>query len=239
MTAWPAVKESKARAQIAGVIASRADLRFAAQMRLPPDLFELRLDHLIGCLDELEKKISILRAPLIITARHPAEGGANRLSIQQRRTLLLRFLPCTRYVDVELRSAKPLRPVLDLARRKNIRRIISFHDFNNTPSVRVLKAKARAAKSTDADIFKVATRTDTPAQLERLLDFVASNDVDLSIAAMGMGKLGSISRLVLAQLGSPLIYASLRQPTIEGQLSIQQLCSALAALKINRGRKEK
>lgn len=239
MTAWSVVKESKARAQIVGVIASGADLRFAAQMGPPPDLFELRLDHLVGCLDELEKKISILRAPLIITARHPAEGGANRLPTQQRRALLLRFLSRARYVDVELRSAKPLRPVLELARRKNVRRIISFHDFNNTPSVRVLKAKGRAAKSTGADIFKVATRTDTPAQLERLLDFVASNDVDLAIAAMGMGKLGSISRLVLAQLGSPLIYASVRPPVIEGQLSIQQLRSALAALKINRGRKEK
>jgi 3-dehydroquinate dehydratase-1 len=239
MTAWSAVKESKARAQIAGVIASRADLRFAAQMRLPPDLFELRLDHLVGCLDELEKRISTLRVPLIITARHPAEGGVNRLSIQQRRTLLLRFLPRARYVDVELRSAKPLRPVLDLARRKNIRRIISFHDFDNTPAIRMLKAKAHAAKSAGANIFKVATRTDTPAQLERLLDFVASPDVDLAIAAMGMGKLGGISRVILAQLGSPLIFASLRQPSIEGQLSIQQLRSALAALKVNRGGKEK
>jgi 3-dehydroquinate dehydratase I len=239
MTAWSLVKESKAHAQIVGVIASRADLLFATRMSRPPDLFELRLDYLAGCLEELEKKMSILRAPLIITARHPGEGGANRLPAQRRRELLFRFLSRAHFVDLELRSAKPLRPVLDLARRENIRRIISFHDFNNTPSVRVLKAKARAAKSTGADIFKVATRTDTPAQLERLLDFVASNDVDLAIAAMGMGKLGRISRLVLAQLGSPLIYASLRPPPIEGQLSIPQLRSAFAALKINRGGKEK
>jgi 3-dehydroquinate dehydratase-1 len=99
----------------------------------------------------------------------------------------------------------------------------------------MLKAKVHAAKSAGANIFKVATRTDTPAQLERLLDFVASNDVDLAIAAMGMGKLGRISRLILAQLGSPLTYASLRQPTVEGQLPIRQLRHALAALKIKGG----
>ena len=234
MTARSAVKESKAHAQIAGVIASRADLQLALRMRLPPDLFELRLDQLLGCLDELEEKTPTLRVPLVITARHPAEGGANRLSTQRRRALLLRFLPHARHVDVELRSAKALQSVLDLARRKNIHRIISFHDLDNTPSIRTLKAKARAAKSAGANIFKVATRTDTPAQLERLLDFVASNDVDLAIAAMGMGKLGGISRVILAQLGSPLIYASLRQPAIEGQLSLQRLRSALAALKIKR-----
>ena len=235
MTAWSAVKESKAHAQIVGVIASRADLRFALRMRLPPDLFELRLDQLPGCLDELEEKAPTLRIPLIITARHPAEGGANRLSTQRRLALLLRFLPHARYVDVELRSAKALKSILDLARRKSIRRIISFHDFDNTPSIRTLKGKARAAKSAGANIFKVATRTNTPAQLERLLDFVAGHDVDLAVAAMGLGKLGSISRIILAQLGSPLIYASLRQPAIEGQFSLQRLRSALAALKIKEG----
>jgi 3-dehydroquinate dehydratase-1 len=235
MTAPSAVKDSKAHAQIAGVIASWADLKFAGGMTRPPDLFELRLDHLVGCLDELETKISILHRPLLITARHPTEGGANRLSIQRRRALLLRFLPHARYIDIELRSANALQSVLDIARRKNIRRIISFHDFDITPPIRTLKAKARAAKSAGANIFKVATLTDTPAQLERLLDFVASHDVDLPVAAMGIGKLGSISRIIFAQLATPLLYASLRQPTIEGQLSVQQLRSALAALKIKEG----
>src|ERR1700682_2669215 len=111
MTARTPVKISKRRAQIVGVIASGADLQLAAGMANPPDLFELRLDCLITCLDQLEKKR--LPAPVIITARHPAEGGANRLSIQRRRELFMRFLPCARYVDLELRSAKSLRSVLD------------------------------------------------------------------------------------------------------------------------------
>src|SRR5947207_1670235 len=118
MTARTSVKASKARARIVAVIASRPDLQRALRMTSPPDLFELRLDHLIGCLDEVETKMSILRVPLIVTARHPKEGGANRLSVQRRRALLMRFLPQARYVDVELRSAKALRHVLDSARRK-------------------------------------------------------------------------------------------------------------------------
>jgi 3-dehydroquinate dehydratase I len=232
MTARISVKISKAHARVVAVIASRPDLHRALRMTNPPDLFELRLDRLLGCLDEVEKKISILPAPLIITARHPAEGGANRLSAQQRRDLLERFLRHARYVDVELRSAKALRPVLARARKNKIRRIISFHDLGDTPSVRVLKSKARSAKSQGADIFKVASRTDTPAQVARLLDFAANEDVDLAKSVMGMGKLGALSRIVLAQLGSVLIYTALQQPKVEGQLSIKQLRSALSRLKI-------
>ncbi|HJX24638.1 MAG TPA: type I 3-dehydroquinate dehydratase [Chthoniobacterales bacterium] len=204
----------------------------ASHLTTPPDLFELRLDHLIGLLDELEKKAPILRVPLIITARHPDEGGANQLSIQRRRELLLRFLPHARYVDVELRSVRELRSVLELARRKKVHRIISFHELKETPSARSLKAKARAAIAADANSLKIATRTDTPAQLVRLLEFFVNEDVDLPISAMGIGQLGAASRVVLAQLGSAFTYASIGRPTIEGQLSIRQLRSAFTALKI-------
>jgi len=88
------------RPRVVGVIASRADLDRALQMRGPPDLFELRLDRLAGIVDPLENKLPRLRAPLIITARHPQEGGANKLTLGERRDLLIRFLPHTHYVDV-------------------------------------------------------------------------------------------------------------------------------------------
>ena len=232
MTARTPVKISKRRAQVVAVITSPTELRRALRVNVPPDFFEIRLDHLIGCLDEVEKKISILPAPIIITARHPAEGGANRLSTRRRNELLMRFLPLARYVDLELRSAEVSRAFLDLARKKKVGRIISFHDLRKTPTVRALKTKARAAKSHGADIFKVATRTDTLAQAERLFDFFASHDVDLAISAMGIGKLGAVSRMVLAQLGSVLNYGALSRPAVTGQLSIEQLRSALTAAKI-------
>jgi 3-dehydroquinate dehydratase type I len=83
--------------------------------------------------------------------------------------------------------------------------------------------KARAAKSHGADIFKVATRTDTPAQLARLLEFITNKDVDLAVSVMGLGKLGALSRILLAHYGSALIYASLGASQIEGQMSLEQL----------------
>ncbi|HEV3244224.1 MAG TPA: type I 3-dehydroquinate dehydratase [Chthoniobacterales bacterium] len=215
------------RPQLVGVIASPADLRFAIAMRQPLDLFELRLDHLYRALDQLERKMSILSAPVIITARDPREGGANNLSLQKRLNLLLRFLPYAKYVDVELRSARAFKSLLARARKQNVRRILSFHNFKSTPSPRSLRAKASLAKAHGADIFKVATRIDTRGDLARLVDFVMDKDVDLSVSAMGIGKLGAISRLLLARGGSVLNYASLQRSQIEGQLPIELLRSAL------------
>jgi len=218
---------------IVGVIASPADLRFAVTMHQPPDLFELRLDHLCGMLDPLERKMSILSgrrgepAPVIVTARDPREGGANNLSFQQRLDSLLRFLPYAKYLDVELRSTRGFKSLLERARKQHVRRILSFHDFKSTPSPRSLGARAASAKAHGADIFKVATRTDTPAELARLVDFVMNKGVDLSVSAMGIGRLGAISRLLLASYGSVLNYGSLRQAQVEGQLPIELLRSAL------------
>jgi len=223
--------------QIVGVITSPRDLRFAIAMRQPPDLFELRLDCLYGMVDQLERKMSILSAkgqtrrgessPVIITARDPREGGANNLSRKERHELLLRFLPHAKYVDVELRSARAFKTLLASARKQNVRRILSFHDFKSTPSPRGLRAKAALAKVQGADIFKIATRTDTPAQLARLIDFVTDKEVDLPVSAMGIGRLGAISRLLLARCGSVLNYAALHRSQVEGQLPIDLLRSAL------------
>ena len=215
---------TKRRPRIVVVIASGADLERALRMRRLPDLFELRLDHLADIAGDVEKVLSRLRTPLIITARDPHEGGANKLLLRQRRDLLLRFLDHADYIDVELRSARALQSLLANAKTKRVGRIISFHNFGSTPSARILTAKARQARVHGAAIFKVATRTDTPMELGRLLEFMTSSRLNLSLAVMGIGKLGSISRVLLARAGSVLIYASVSETTdVEGQLSLGQL----------------
>lgn len=221
MTARRSIKR---RPQIVGVIASRADLERAVRMRRQPDLFELRLDRLAGLLGRVEKLIPKLRTPFIITARHPDEGGAGELGLRHRRDLLARFLSHASYIDIELRSLRALQPLLKFAEDQNVGRIVSFHNFKSTPRARILAAKAREAKSHGADVFKVATRTDTPIELGRLLQFITNNRLDLALAVMGIGKLGAISRVLLARAGSALVYASLGAISdIEGQLSLEQL----------------
>jgi 3-dehydroquinate dehydratase-1 len=223
MTARRATAE-RPRCRVVGVIASPADLNRAIRIRRPPDLFEVRLDCLANIVEQLETKLPRLRAPLIMTARHPREGGANKLSLRERRNLLSRFLPHAKYVDVELRTAFALDSLLRLAGQKKVRRIISFHNFKSTPSLPTLRTKEQAAERHAADIFKVATRTDTPLEVSRLLSFLTNRNIELPVSAMGIGKLGAISRVLLTRAGSALVYGSItRESNIEGQLSLGQL----------------
>lgn len=215
--------------QIVAVIFSRTDLGRAVRLQNPPDLFELRLDALSvpAHRHPADAKWEKLRAPLIITARHPREGGANELSLQQRRALLLQFLPRAAYLDIELRSARALAPLLTRARKKKIRTILSFHDFTTTPSRARLQSLACAAHSLGADIFKIATRTDSRAQLERLLDLLELRSTKMQIAVMGMGRLGRSSRVESARRGSALSYVHLGTPRTAGQLSLPQMRAEL------------
>jgi 3-dehydroquinate dehydratase-1 len=135
----------------------------------------------------------------------------------------LHFLPRAKYVDVELRSVRALQPVLRAAARNKIATIISFHDFEATPSAARLDEIASRARSLGAAIVKVATRTDTPAQLDRLLDFFDRQRRAADVVAMGIGKLGRASRMELARRGCLLNYAHLGSPAATGQLSIQDL----------------
>jgi 3-dehydroquinate dehydratase-1 len=213
--------------QIVGVISSRADFRSAVRMRTPPDFFELRLDAAATRLEEIRGAIGKLQAPLIITARHPREGGFNELSSRERHDLLREFLPHATCVDIEMRSGRPLAAILEEARRKDVRTIISFHDFTATPSRARLDEIARRAQSLGADFLKIATRVDTAVELNRLLDFYERHGRQMRIAAMGIGRLGRISRLEFARRGSALNYAYLAAPQTAGQFSIAQLRRAV------------
>jgi 3-dehydroquinate dehydratase I len=207
--------------KVVGVIFSQSDLRGALRMRRPPDLFEVRLDRFVHDLAEIKAEVPRLPAPLIITARHSAEGGANNLSAARRRALLLDLLPVAKYVDVELRSVRELGGVLEEAAALEVSVIISFHDFRTTPSRAELDRLAERVRPFGAAFFKVATRTDTRAQLATLLNFFEAHRRN-RIIAMGIGKLGRASRLELARAGCQLNYVHLGSRAVAGQLSIEQ-----------------
>jgi 3-dehydroquinate dehydratase-1 len=209
--------------QIVGVIYSRSDFQRALRMRNPPDLFELRLDRINDCLDEIQADVAQLPAPLIITARHPREGGADGLSARRRRELLLEFASRGAYIDIELRAKRSFEAVLQSAAAAGIRKIISFHDFKSTPSAGRLDEIAANARSSGADVVKIATRTDTEFQTRTLLDFYDRHRRQGPVAAMGIGKFGRASRLELARRGAALNYAHLGSASVPGQLSVRDL----------------
>jgi 3-dehydroquinate dehydratase I len=224
------VKNGARTGRLVGVIASPAALARAARLRQPPDLFELRLDTLRGSLGDVAHAIPKLRAPLILTARHPREGGAGALGSGERRALLLQFLEHAAFVDLELRSVRQMKTLIDEIRGRKIGLIISHHDLRHTPSRDTLRRLTKAAAAFQPALFKIAARTDTPAELARLVALVAETKrARFPIAAMGIGKLGLESRRRLERIGSALTYVSLGEPIVSGQPTLGQLRRARRA----------
>jgi 3-dehydroquinate dehydratase-1 len=217
---------------VVGTIHSDAALRQA--LRLKPktvDFLEVRVDHFIDDLPALTAALRKLKSPLIITVRHPDEGGAAPgLSFSRRAELYRQFLPFAALIDVELRSAKALSPILDEARKAGVGRILSWHDFQKTPSTKALRQRWEKAREFAPEIIKFATRTRTARDFARLLDFLVTAPRRPAMSLMGMREFGKISRLTLARSGSVLNYGYLGELQVPGQWEARELKEHLALI---------
>jgi 3-dehydroquinate dehydratase-1 len=120
-----------------------------------------------------------------------------------------------------------MRSVLASAKRHRVRLILSFHDFKKTPSLAVLRRKIRQALRWGAAVVKIATVLGSPRDLTALLTL---QDGSGTLATMGMGPLGKVSRLVLPMAGARLVYGYLDRPQVEGQWPAEMLSARLAEL---------
>ncbi len=175
------------------------------------DSLEVRLDCLEGI--RLPGKFPL---PVIATARHPAEGGSGDLPLSRRSELLRDSLAWASAIDVELRSASRLAPVVAEAHQHGRTVILSHHDFAATPTVSVLRKLSLRAADAGADLFKVATLLRDQHDLQRLIEFQMSS-AKVPVVTMGMGPAGRFSRLVLCGFGAPLCYGWLGKPQVPGQ----------------------
>jgi len=205
------------RRNVVAVVHSTPGLKLA--MKLEPaavDLIEIRLDTLNPSLSGLESALAGLRHPLILTARHPQEGGQHGLSPAERSALLKQFLPFASAIDIELRSVERMGGVMQMARNRGVAIIVSHHNFHSTPSPARLHELARRALLARADIFKLAAHVESPADLATLITFFTKQK-RMPLSVMAMGGLGRVSRLLFGQIGSVLNYGYLDRAAVSGQ----------------------
>lgn len=193
------------------------------------DLFELRLDLLGLETAELRAAIPRLELPILLTARHPAEGGQGTEAPEGRLALLEPVLDLASLLDVELRSALELKGLRDRARSLSIGVIGSFHDFQATPGEEVLNGAIDMAQTFGFDAVKLATFLNGPDDLIRLMKLLIGPR-RLPMSLMGMGGLGRLSRLTLSKLGSLLNYGYLGASNAPGQWPAAQLKELLSEL---------
>jgi 3-dehydroquinate dehydratase-1 len=208
---------------VVGTVHSAGSLRAASRLKAGDvDVLEFRIDSLAGQLDEAARAMKAAKFPVLLTVRHPAEGGANKLTAKRRKELYRAFLPHAAMIDVELRSLPAFSDIVAEAANAGCAVVVSNHDFAKTPTLATLLARRDQALAAGADIFKVACVASTAMDLARLLEFTAKTPHGY-ISAMGMGRFGRVSRPALAEAGSVLNYGYLDQPNAPGQWEAREL----------------
>lgn len=178
-------------------------------------LVELRIDYIRRDIS-LKRLLADRPSPVIITCRREADGGKWTGS-EEARMMLLRsaIAEGVEYVDLEHDIAG------DIPRYGKTKRIISMHDFDSTP-LDLPRIHARLA-ALDADIVKIATMAQTPADNVRMLRLV--RDSEIPTIGICMGEMGIPTRLLAGRFGSPFTYATFHheRTLAPGQLSYRQM----------------
>jgi 3-dehydroquinate dehydratase I len=193
------------------------------------DVIELRLDSLNLPVDTIRAALTSNVTPILLTARHPAEGGQGSVDAAGRMALIEPLLDLAALVDIELRSAMEMKPLIDKAHARSVQVIGSFHDFQATPTDEILRGAISFAQPAGLDGVKLATYINSPADLTRLIT-LTSEPQRLRLSCMGMGPWGRVSRLVLAKCGSLLNYGYMGESNAPGQwpaASLKQMLSEL------------
>lgn len=200
-----------------------------AQREAACDVIELRLDTLKTPAADVRAALVGSATPILLTARHPAEGGQGSVDAAGRIALIEPLLDLAALVDIELRSAMEMRPLVLKAQGMGVRVVGSFHDFQATPGEEVLRGAINFAQPAGLDAVKLATFLNGTADLTRLITLTAEVH-RLRLSSMGMGPLGRVSRLVLAKCGSLLNYGYLGEANAPGQWPAHHLKELLAEL---------
>lgn len=193
------------------------------------DLAEIRLDLLKLPAADLRSKLAGNTLPLLLTARHPAEGGQAPEDPAARGAMMEPLLDLAALIDLELRSAMPMQTTIQKARAVGVPVVGSFHDFQATPSDDVLLGAVNFGQQAGLDAVKIASYINTQDDLIRLMK-LACGTHRLRLSVMGMGPWGRVSRLVLAKSGSLLNYGFIGTSNAPGQWPAARLKELLSEL---------
>ena len=209
------------------------------------DVIEFRVDHYENVEDfakvtELLKKISEKsEKPLLFTFRTKKEGGVHEMAEEKYFALNLAAIESglIDLVDVELFSTpEEISRLIKAAKKKNVKIVMSNHDFDKTPSKDELVSRLVKMQDYGADITKVAVMPRTEEDVLTLLGATLEMKKamgDRPCITMSMAKLGVISRLSGELFGSCMTFAAARQVSAPGQISVKDARNILNLLRLS------
>lgn len=186
---------------------------------------EIRLDMLELTLEQVAA-VFAANANLIATCR------PGKYDDDERQRLLLNAIASgAAYVDIEMDAADSFKQaVIQAARARGTKIIISYHDFEKTPLREELDHVVQWCSEFNPDIIKIACMARSPRDNARLLGLL---DTDKQMLVVGMGEEGKISRVVSPLLGSFCTFASYAadKSTAPGQLFKDDIEELLAKIE--------
>ena len=178
------------------------------------ELVELRLDWLSRRPD-IARLTKDRPTPVVVTCRTLNDRGRWRGTEEQRLALLREAIVTgVEYVDLEGEIAGKI------PRYGDTKRIVSYHNFDETPVH--LPDILKALSEKDPDIVKIVTMANVPEDNVRMLELVES--AGIPVVGFCMGELGIPSRVLCGKFGSPFTYASFSKDRelAPGQLSFAE-----------------
>lgn len=204
---------------------------------LAPDALELRADYLRDLtparVAPLLRRLAAVGLPVVFTDRAAAEGGAGTREEAARLAVIAAAIAggLPALVDLELATAEPDRArLLAAARERGVPVMLSFHDFRATPDDDALWVTLRAMAAAGAAAAKLAVMPRDAADALRLLAVCRAATagpapLGIPVAAMAMGPLGVVTRVLGHRAGSALTFAAAAPGagSAPGQLTVAQL----------------
>ena len=198
------------------------------------DLIELRIDFYenIHNLKQVHELLLQVRQqtdqPLLLTYRSLKEGGHIQLTDQEYLSLVQTACQsgCVDIVDIELESGNMLvYQLVEIAHQNHVKVLMSYHDFEKTPTVMEMKERLEKMEIMGADICKIAVMPFSYKDVIQLLNTTMEMSQRLTrpLVTMSMGKIGKITRIVGELVGSSITFASVGQTSAPGQLTLEDM----------------
>lgn len=209
-----------------------------------PDIIEWRADFFQHINDE-EKVLKIVQdlkeiieeIPLLFTIRSEAEGG-NPIPISKEELNHLLAMVCKEssidLIDYELQnSLDSISEIREVSKSNEKLLILSYHNFDLTPSNGELLTLLSKAATLGGDIGKIAVMPHNQTDVLRLFQVTdeAKKNLSIIISTMAMGNIGAISRMAGWVFGSELVFAVGDKASAPGQVSIEDLRIMIQTMK--------
>ncbi|MDD3814498.1 MAG: type I 3-dehydroquinate dehydratase [Desulfocapsaceae bacterium] len=190
------------------------------------DVIEIRLDRLKTV--SVVPFISQLTKPLLFTNRPIWEGGGFAGDEELRIAPLLEGVQQgVAYVDLELKApSSSHKALLEEVENSPSRLILSWHNFQDTPTKAELVGRLAMIQDKGAHIAKIVTMAHDYHDVLRVLNLQEeAARMDIPLIAFCMGRPGVISRVATGELGGYMTYCAAHEDeaTAPGQLSVAVL----------------